>query len=134
MTRFVKNLLYPLAGVMLFLLAVYLFLLILLKRWMYIECAEEFVLWYHIGMTKKKIGRIISFRFMIPVLAGAVIAVPLSLYGFPVWMGGLAKRLGLLKLPVYPDMPMVTAAVFMVLAVGFLATVGRKDTKGKIPD
>lgn len=133
-TRFVKNLLYPLAGVMMFLLAVYLFLLILLKRWMYIECAEEFVLWYHIGMTKKKIGRIISFRFMIPVITGAVIAVPLSLYGFPVWMGGLAKRLGLLKLPVYPDVPMVTAAVFMVLAVGFLATVGCKDAKGKIPD
>lgn len=116
------------------LLAIYLFLLILLKKWMCIECAQEFILWYHIGMTKKIIGRIVSYRFMIPIFIGAVAAIPLSLYGFPVWMGGLARSLGLLKLPVYPDAPMVASAVFMILAVGFLAAAGPGNAKGKIPD
>lgn len=132
--RFVKNLLYPLAGALLLLLIVYLFLLILLKKWMYIECTEEFVLWYHIGMTEDKIGRIVAFRFMVPVFIGGVIAVPLSLYGFPIWMGGLAKRLGLFKLPVYPDVPMVAVAGGLVLAVGILAIVGSGNIRRKLPD
>lgn len=133
-TRFVKNLLYPLTSIMTLLLAIYLFLIILLKKWMYLECAEEFVLWYHIGMTKKEIEKIVCLRFMIPILTGSIIAVPLSIYGFPVWMHGLAKRLGLLKLPVYPNIQMVLAAVFLLLTVGFLAVCRLGNTKGKILD
>lgn len=126
-TGFIKTLFYPLAAVMCLLLYLYCFLLVLLKKWMYTAYRNELKLWYHLGMTRRKIGKIVRWRFMIPILAGSVIAIPVSIYGFPLWMRPLANRLGLLELPVYPNAGNVILTLLGIILVGMFA--GRNTWK-----
>lgn len=118
---FARQLFYPLAASLSLLLLLYFFLLVLLKQWISLECKEEWECLHHIGMTKGKIGEIIRWRFMLPIAIGAILAIPLSLYAFPLWLRPLAKRLGLLQLPIYPTAPMVAVALFALLLLGRLA-------------
>lgn len=81
------------------------------------------------GMTRRQIGKIVRWRFLIPILAGSVIAIPVSVYGFPLWMRPLANRLGLLKLPIYPDTENMILSLLVIILVGMSAVRNTwKDT------
>ncbi len=100
----VNMLLPPLAICVILFVIIFVLIMLCIKKLMFVECREDFMKYHYIGFSRKKIRAIMQWRFFIPVFIGMILAVPLSIYVMPVWMSPLANQLGLLQIPIYPDL------------------------------
>ncbi len=100
----VNMLLPPLAICVILFVIIFVLIMLCIKKLMFVECREDLMKYHYIGFPRKKISAIMQWRFFIPVLIGMILAVPLSIYVMPVWMSPLANQLGLLQIPIYPDL------------------------------
>ncbi len=106
-TRSVNMLLPPMALCMVVFVIMYICILLCMRKIMMIECKKELEIYRFIGFARKKVNAVVRWRFDIPILLGALAAIPLSVYVMPEWLKPLAQQLGLLKIPIYPNVQLV---------------------------
>lgn len=123
MTRSVRILRPPMAVCMVLAALIYLLLLLCIKKIMLLECKKDFHIYRFTGFSRRRTAAVVRWRFGIPVLFGAVCAVPLSVSVLPELLKPLARQLGLSELPIYPDALLVAAALAGILLCGLLPVV-----------
>ena len=110
----VNMLLPPIALCIILFMMILILILFCIKKLMLVECKDDFLKYCFVGFSKKKIYSIMQWRFFIPVFFGMILAVPLSIYMMPVLMSPLANQLGLLWIPIYPNVLVIAITLIGV--------------------
>lgn len=126
------NMLFPPMMVSMILFGLVFILIVLcMTNIMITECRRDLYTYRSLGFTLRNIKSIVRWRFLIPVFAGMVVAIPLSIYVLPIWMQPLAQQLGLSRIPIYPDVIQITIALAGVLFCSLLAIATPLRRMGK---
>lgn len=121
-TRSVNMLLPPLAICVALFVFIFFTVISCITRLMTIECQKELKIYSFVGFTQKQIKGVIRWRFAFPVLLGATIAIPLSIFTVPRWLSPLANRLGMIRFPIYPNISMIIMAMIGIFLCSYIAT------------
>lgn len=105
---------------------IYCLILLCLNKIMVMDCRRDLEIYRFIGFTKRKVRAVIWWRFHLPIVLGAAISVPLSIFALPQWLRPLARQLGLSVLPIYPNVLLVITALMGIFICSMASTISGK--------